>query len=87
MTVIDAYNLAFYSDDSLYVKDCNAWVTPVIKMGIPAFIVYVEDTATKKYSWHHFLYKRKANGSWDRVMITEDVYIILKNCWVLGGFE
>jgi len=83
MTVIDAYQLSLYSDDSLYVKDCNAWVTPAIDVDVPAFVVYVEDTDDKKYTWHHFIYKRKANGTWDRLPITSDMYRIKRNKWVI----
>lgn len=87
MTVIDAYKLSLYSDDSLYVKDCNAWVTPAIDLDMPAFIVYVEDTDDKTYTWHYFLYERKADGTWDRQPIAKDVYIIIRNKWVLNIFE
>ncbi len=87
MTVSDAYNLSFYCDDALYVEDCNAWVTPVINLHITAFIVYVEDTDTKKYTWHYFLYKRNSDGTWERKKIKKIDYIVLYNNWRLNFFE
>lgn len=84
MTVVDAYKLSLYSDDSLYVQDCNAWVTPVIGYyGIPKFVVYVEDTDDKKYTWHHFLYERNKAGTWKRKAIPQVVYEILRDRWVI----
>jgi hypothetical protein len=83
MTVIDAYRTSLYSDDSLFVKDCNAWVTPVINDNAPTFIVYVEDTDTKKYTWHYFLYERMEDGTWDRGVIPSEVYEILRRKWVI----
>lgn len=87
MTVIDAYILSFYSKDYLYVEDCNAWVTPVTNIGKPAFIVYLEDTDTKKYTWHYFIYKRNEDGTWDRKKIEESDYIVLLNKWEYDYFE
>ena len=87
MTVIDAYKLSLYSDDSLYVKDCNAWVTPVISADTPTFIAYVENTDVKKYTWHCFIYKRNNDGTWDRKKISKVKYTILRNNWVLNNLE
>lgn len=87
MTVIDAYKFSLYSDDSLYVKDCNAWVTPVISEDTPTFIAYVENTDEKRYTWHCFIYKRNSDGTWDRKKISKVKYTILRNNWVLHDFE
>lgn len=84
MTVIDAYQLSLYSDDSLFVRDCNAWVTPVISSNKPAFIAYVEDTDAKKYTWHHFFYKRGEDGIWERQTISRTVYEVLRSRWVIN---
>ena len=87
MTVIDAYRTSLYSDDSLFVKDCNAWVTPVISEDSPTFIAYVEDTDTKKYSWHRFLYKRNEDGTWNRKKLTKATYSFLYKRWVCNPQE